>query len=60
MLFIDPPKKPKLILPSLTREQVELLIEEAHCVRGKAIIELFTEAGLRLSELTNVKTLDID
>jgi integrase len=56
----DPPKTAKLILPSLTKEQVEFLIEKAHCIRDKAIISLFTESGLRLSELVNVKPKEID
>jgi integrase len=58
--FVDPPKRPKLIMPSLSREQVELLINKARCVRDKAIISLFTESGLRLSELVNIKSPDID
>jgi site-specific recombinase XerD len=60
ILLVDPPKKPKLILPSLTKEQVEILIEKAHCIRDKAIISLFTESGLRLSELMNTRLEDID
>jgi len=58
--LVEPPKKPQLLLPSLTKEQVELLIDEAHCTRDKAIISLFTESGLRLSELTLLKSNDID
>ena len=57
---MEPPKKPKLILPSLTKEQVLNLIQQAHCIRDKAIISLFTESGLRLSELVNIKNMDID
>jgi site-specific recombinase XerD len=58
--LIDSPKRPKLILPSLTKEEVLTLIEKAHCLRDKAIISLFADSGLRLSELMNVKTKDID
>ena len=58
--LIDPPKKPKLILPSLNKEQVDLLISKAKCGRDKAIISLFAESGLRLSELVNIKVKDID
>jgi site-specific recombinase XerD len=58
--LIDPPRRPKLILPSLSKEQVQLLISKAKSVRNKAIIALFTESGLRLSELTNLKYQDID
>jgi integrase/recombinase XerC len=49
----------KPILPSLTHEQVLKVIEKASCIRDKAIISLFTESGLRLSELTNIKLEDI-
>jgi site-specific recombinase XerD len=49
----------KPILPSLTREQVLFLIDKTDCVRNKAIIALFTESGLRLFELSNIKPADI-
>ncbi len=58
--WVDAPQRPKLILPSLTAEQVKLLIETVPNVRDKAIIALFTESGLRLSELTNIQPQDID
>ena len=50
----------KPILPSLEREEVLTLIEKAHNIRNKAIIALFPESGLRLSELANIKLCDID
>jgi len=50
----------KPILPSLTREQVMQLIEQTETVRDKAIIALFTESGLRLSELVSIKSENID
>lgn len=54
------PRLGKLILPSLTREQVFILLEFTANVRNKAIIAVFTESGLRLTELTNIKPQDID
>lgn len=60
MKHIKAPKLGKLILPSLTREQVITLIYTVDNVRDKAIIALFTESGLRLSELTSIKLQDID
>jgi integrase len=57
---IDIPKVSKRILPSLTIEQVNLLIEQADCLRDKSIISLFADSGMRLNELTNIKTSDID
>jgi integrase/recombinase XerC len=50
----------KPILPSLSREQVMLLIEQAETVRDKAIIALFAESGLRLSELVSIRHENID
>jgi len=44
----------------LTKEQVKLLIEQAETVRDKAIIALFTESGLRLSELVSISPEYID
>ena len=58
--MIDSPKRPKLILPSLNSEQVQRLIETAHRERDKAIVSLFAESGLRLSELLNITFRDID
>jgi integrase/recombinase XerC len=58
--WIDAPKVPKLILPSLDQSQVLKLIDYAHSTRNKAIISLFPESGLRLSELTNIKPQDIN
>ncbi len=50
----------KPILPSLTREEVRMLIEKADTVRDKAIISLFVESGLRLAELTRIQHDEID
>jgi len=60
ILWVDAPKRPQLILPSLTIEQVRTIIDACPNVRDKSIIALFTESGLRKSELTNIKPTDID
>lgn len=60
ILAVDPPKVEKKILPSLTIEQITYLIEQVDNVRDKAIISLFTDSGLRLSELAAIKKEDID
>jgi integrase/recombinase XerD len=60
ILWVDAPKRPQLILPSLSTEQVAKLINICPNFRDKTIIALFTESGLRLSELTNIKANDID
>ncbi len=58
--WVDAPKRPAIILPSLTAEQVQGLIDKCDSARDKAIIAVFTESGLRLSELTNIRRNDID
>jgi site-specific recombinase XerD len=50
----------KPILPSLAREQVEELLQLVGNSRDRAIIALFTESGLRLSELASVRASDIN
>ncbi len=60
MKYIRAPKLGKLILPSLTQEEVFALLERVDNIRNRAIIVLFTETGLRLSELANIKPQDID
>ena len=50
----------KVILPSLTPEQVEYLIQAADTNRDKAIINLFTDSGIRITELLSIKEQHID
>ena len=50
----------KPILPTLDDIQVKQLINATDCIRDKAIIALFVESGLRLSELVNIKASDIN
>ena len=50
----------RIILPSLTSEQVDYLIGSAENVRDKAIISLFADSGIRLNELLNIKERDIN
>jgi len=60
ILIVDAPKLPRKILPSLTQQQLDYLVSEAHCVRDRCIISLFADTGLRLTELTNIKIGNID
>jgi site-specific recombinase XerD len=57
---VDPPNMRKVILPSLTPEQVTYLIQQAESVRDKAIISLSADSGMRLNELLGVKECHID
>jgi len=47
-------------LPSLTQEELDSVIEQAKCIRDKAIISLFADSGLRLSELASINPANID
>ncbi|MCX6000821.1 MAG: tyrosine-type recombinase/integrase [Chloroflexi bacterium] len=49
-----------LILPSLSREQVQSLIDRSEDGRNEAVIALFAESGLKLRELTDIKLQDTD
>jgi site-specific recombinase XerC len=60
MLAVEAPKVEKKILPSLTLEQLEHVIDSAKCVRDKAIISLFADSGPRLSELEKLEPRNID
>ncbi len=60
ILAVEAPKVEKRILPSLTPEQLDYLIDQADCVRDKAIISLFADSGLRLSELAGINPDNID
>jgi len=57
---LEAPRLGKPMLPCLSSDQVLQLIDSANCLRDKAIIALFTESGLRLSELANIKVTDIN
>ncbi len=50
----------KPILPSLELSEVLYLIEKAPSVRDQAIIALFVESGLRVSELANIRPDHVD
>jgi integrase/recombinase XerD len=57
---VDAPKPPKPILPSLTLEQVQYLIDEAECLRDRSIISLLADSGMRLREVSNIRYCDVD
>jgi integrase/recombinase XerC len=44
----------------MSEQQVNYLIEYVASIRDKAIISLFADSGMRLTELTNVSSADID
>ena len=60
MKWVGPPKMGKRMLPSLTKEEVEVVIDNAENARDRAIVSLFAESGLRLTELADITLKDID
>ena len=50
----------KRTLPSLSTEQAKHLDQAGQRIHDKAIISLFADSGMRLSELANIKAEDID
>ena len=58
------PKLPKKLPQFLTIEEINKLLDielnDAYSYRNKAMLELMYSSGLRVSELINVKTHDID
>jgi integrase/recombinase XerC len=57
---VSAPIMTKPIMPALDENQVKYLIELVNNIRDKAIVALFVESGLRLSELANIKAADIN
>jgi site-specific recombinase XerD len=60
ILLVEPPKIGKRILPSLTSEQVDTLLDKAASLRDRCIISLLSDSGMRLSEMANIRPQDID
>ncbi len=57
---IDMPKKEDKLPTVLTKEEVLSLINSAETNKSKMIMQTLYSAGLRVSELTNLKVNDID
>jgi integrase len=57
---VDAPKVSKRLLPTVTLEQLDVLLDAAANPRDKAIVSLLFDSGLRLSEVASIKVADID
>jgi integrase/recombinase XerD len=57
---IDRPFQDKKLPSVLSIEEVKSIIESIDNLKHKCIIQLIYSAGLRISELTNLKIKDID
>jgi site-specific recombinase XerD len=54
------PKITKKILPAISKEQLEILLNYCHCERDKALISFLWYSGIRLSEAASVRAEDFD
>lgn len=63
VMFIDLPKIPKNLPNVLSVEEVDKLLDidvhDKYSARNKAMLELMYSSGLRISELINLKVVDI-
>jgi len=57
---VSAPRRQKKLLPAITEEQLQTLLEHCHCERDKAILNLLWYSGMRLSEAANVKAKDFN
>jgi len=57
---VPPPRIQKKILPAVSREQLEILLNHCHCERDKALITLLWYSGMRISEAVSVKASDFN
>ena len=57
---VSPPKTQKRLLPTVSKEQLEILLNRCHCDRDKAIMSLLWYSGMRLNECSNVKASDFN
>jgi len=52
---VSPPRRQKKLLPAMSKEQLQILLNNCHCKRDRAVINLLWYAGMRLSEVANVQ-----
>ena len=57
---VPPPKIQKRLLPAVSKEQLETLLNHCHCERDKALITLLWYSGMRISEAVNIKASDFN
>ena len=57
---IKRPKKDKKIPQILTKQEVLKLIDSAQTLKSKFILQLLYSSGLRVSEIVNLKPVDLD
>jgi len=57
---VSPPTRQKKLLPVISKEQLEVLLNHCNCKRDKALITLLWHSGMRISEAVNIKASDFN
>jgi site-specific recombinase XerD len=55
-----PPRRQKKLLPAISKDQLDILVNHALTERDKVILNLLWYSGMRLSEAANVKAHDFN
>ncbi|MFC2018069.1 tyrosine-type recombinase/integrase [Chloroflexota bacterium] len=55
-----PPRRQKKLLPAISKEQLDILVNHASTERDRVILNLLWYSGMRLSEAANVKAKDFN
>ena len=58
--YVSAPRRQKKLLPAITKEQLEVLLDHCHCERDRALISFLWYSGTRLNEAANAKAKDFD
>jgi len=57
---VSPPRRQKKLLPAISKEQLEVLVNHALCERDRVILTLLWHSGMRVSEVACVKATDFN
>ncbi len=57
---VSPPKTQRKLLPAVSKEQLDILLNHCQCERDKALISFLWYSGTRLSEAVNVRASDFN
>lgn len=57
---VPTPKTQKRIMPAVSKEQLEVLLNYCHCERDKVLIALLWYSGMRISEAVSIRAGDFN
>ncbi len=60
IIFVETPKRQKKLLPAISFEQLQTLLNHSQSDRDKAILNFLWHSGCRLSEASTVKACDFN